>query len=48
MQHNLEAISFMIGSFQEVINNFGQNSKSVDFFKHNVEGLKKNRASKCI
>lgn len=39
MRHNLEAISFMIGSFKDVVKNFGKNAKSVQFFKNNLEGL---------
>lgn len=39
MRHNLEAISFMIGSFKDIVNNFGKHAKSVQFFKKNLEGL---------
>lgn len=39
MKYNVNTLSFLIASFNDVINSFGQNSKSVEFYKRNVNGL---------
>lgn len=38
-KHNVEAISFLIGSFKDVVNSFGQNNKAVEFYKRQAKGL---------
>lgn len=39
MEHNIQAMSFLIGSFRELVNSFGQNNKTVAYFRSNVQGL---------
>ena len=36
---NIETLSFLIASFNEVINNFGSNKKSIDFYKGQMQNL---------
>lgn len=36
---NLNTLSFLIASFNDVINNFGSSKKSIDFYKNQVENL---------
>lgn len=38
-KYNLNELSFLIGSFRDVINTFGENNKSVDFYKRQAIGL---------
>jgi hypothetical protein len=37
--HNIETLSFLIASFNDVISSFGQNNKSVEFYKRQVDSL---------
>jgi hypothetical protein len=39
MKHNIQALSFLIGSFRDIVSSFGENSKSVEFYKRQVKGL---------
>lgn len=36
---NIETLSFLIASFNDVINSFGSNKKSIDFYKNQVQNL---------
>ena len=36
---NIKTLSFLIASFNEVINNFGSNKKSIDFYKNQMQNL---------
>jgi len=36
---NIETLSFLIASFNEVINNFGSNKKSIDFYRNQMQNL---------
>lgn len=38
-KYNIETLSFLIGSFRDIIQSFGQNSKSVEFYKRQVGQL---------
>lgn len=38
-KYNLQTISFLIGSLNSVTTNFGKNSKSIEFFKQQVNAL---------
>lgn len=38
-KYNINTISFLIASFIDVINKFGKNNKSVDFYKSQVSKL---------
>lgn len=38
-RYNIETLSFLIASFNDVISSFGKNSKSVNFYKRNVAAL---------
>lgn len=38
-KYNLQTLSFLIGSFRDIVQSFGQNSKSVEFYKRQVYGL---------
>lgn len=35
-KYNIEILSFLIGSFRDITQSFGQNSKSVEFYKRQV------------
>ena len=39
MKHNVQTLSFLIGSFNQMIVTFGENSKTVEFFRTQVNGL---------
>lgn len=39
MKYNLNELSFLIGSFRDVVNTWGQDHKSVAFYKRQVDGL---------
>ena len=36
---NIETLSFLIASFNDVINSFGSNKKSIDFYKNQMQNL---------
>lgn len=38
-KYNIETLSFLIGSFRDIVQSFGQNNKSVEFYKRQVYGL---------
>lgn len=38
-RYNIQTLSFLIGSFRDIVQSFGQNSKSVEFYKRQVYGL---------
>lgn len=37
--HDIDTLSFLIASFKDIVQSFGQNSKSVEFYKRQVDGL---------
>lgn len=39
MRHNINAVSYLIGSFNNLINSFGQKPESVAFFKNQSQGI---------
>lgn len=39
MTHNVQTLSFLIGSFNQMVGTFGENSKTVEFFRTQVNGL---------
>lgn len=38
-KYNLQTLSFLIGSFRDIVKSFGKSSKSVEFYKRQVYGL---------
>ena len=38
-KYNIQTLSFLIGSFRDIVQSFGQNNKSVEFYKRQVYGL---------
>lgn len=38
-RYNIQTLSFLIGSFRDVVQSFGQSSNSVEFYKRQVYGL---------
>ena len=39
INYNLDVLSFLIGSFRSVVNNFGKQQKSLEFFNGQLDGL---------
>lgn len=39
MRYNIQTLSFLVASFKDVVESFGKNDKSVEFYKRQVQGL---------